>query len=1269
LEEGRIFNGADNTKVAATQHLPPIETGLGQDLSALFNIGQHITLTLDMERVHRTDNRDVESMYNDVHSYITGHIQNAQKRKRMAAKERQRRWKLHRREIRRREIKQRKKQRRLQLQRQRQKRQYRESYDEMDIEDEPLVEAASSLSCDLDDSKDMMEELVFREAETGEKTANAINKKISAMNNESEDDDDSDDNEDDNSSNSVFDSPEDEHLYLHLHRRDIHREVTSSLSSVLQTALNLAASENDCRLPVFGFWGSYHGSSRDEISTFYSDMLASPSWIPAGQRDIGFDVEKETNSLNRWIWNRWSSNAEEANDRAAFQELLLSSPSICGTCQAGKFRASHRVYSISEHALPPHLTTLHGLSCVLLTQVPHITSPVMLTAARHFYHWQQQKGDTQQSWRSVDVVIDGGEESSIDVYRDQCRRRALSILERASSPWDQKSVPMWGPDEGNPLLSVSASVSWGVIPFGNAKEKGANSQGNSPVPPPILNLPLKVRSRNFVPNSSELYEMEQALQIATFNPIGLGSGKFSSLSDDLREPCFLASAHFDGESPSTTLSVHTRCLLAALLRCGSLGLETLPGHLTSREVLTKLGKQSSQSEMVEEKMTESERVLRKAMYLAGVGMVTTRLVDSMHWADIDQPLDRDIAEALKRVGSAIYPAPPEEVFSGENVADVIHFSTAAHPSKRKASPPGRLLSILFAHMARFRKPPLMMRLWLSFVEELRTRWDLNESLPNLGFVPGLDHHNHNIHDQPHWGLNKAGDHRVLGHRANLAAFVNSSEPEPDRDQCIINQKLQVFNICIECKLSTEALHQKQMEKYINQNDPINDQITAICNSEDSGSDDEFFDPEEEEVLFGDDGREGSSNQIEEMLKIKATALNSTHNRLGARCPVPDSMPLTQSGGQLYAPYLQRTLPMTDEEEEKQKKLMASKAANEEKVSIQSRIAISQRLQKPKLLSDMSSFKAANPGAVFEDFVLWYGNPENPLNEEVNGETARSAYEARLRLPPDLAKKVALEEASAAIQILMSLRTFWEDTWEEAEPRPAFEQEPLFDPYSTVEMVLHSFETIHPALLMNQALAVNFASAKFVLEMAAEPAIKVSSINQTMMHLSTVINDALESLTKDASQGFLFQAPMDTNIELDPLFYVSTSTIAKCEKACDIIGEVEVMLSRALALLNLFPHEYNLVDGLLKCREGDFVFVKHPNERNSILTAMKRNQDGMYGISDTGNLPVAAMREYVIRNSDAAFPCQLSARLIDGPGSDSNDCAPSLLLALTCCKED
>jgi Rab3 GTPase-activating protein catalytic subunit len=60
------------------------------------------------------------------------------------------------------------------------------------------------------------------------------------------------------------------------------------------------------------------------------------------------------------------------------------------------------------------------------------------------------------------------------------------------------------------------------------------------------------------------------------------------------------------------------------------------------------------------------------------------------------------------------------------------------------------------------------------------------------------------------------------------------------------------------------------------------------------------------------------------------------------------------------------------EEEKQKKLLGV-GHNDEiggRLSIRERIEVSQRLQKPKLLSDMSAFKAANHGAVFEDFLSW-----------------------------------------------------------------------------------------------------------------------------------------------------------------------------------------------------------------------------------------------------------------------------------------------------------
>lgn len=234
----------------------------------------------------------------------------------------------------------------------------------------------------------------------------------------------------------------------------------------------------------------------------------------------------------------------------------------------------------------------------------------------------------------------------------------------------------------------------------------------------------------------------------------------------------------------------------------------------------------------------------------------------------------------------MYPAPPEEIFA-KDLSQNTDYNDFNSPSQSKGSQPGRLLSILFAHMARLRTPPAMMSLWLAFVEELRSRWDRNESLPNLGFVPGLDENGTDNH-QGHIHSLSSTDCRVLGHRAHLAAFVNSSEPDPDRNQCIINQKLQVFNICIESKMSLEALQEALDEESMEDN-------SSYTNSDN----DEFFEAEEEEVDFESDPGETSSKRIEAMLKLEAAAVaNSGHNRVGARCPVPGCLPLIETGDQV-----------------------------------------------------------------------------------------------------------------------------------------------------------------------------------------------------------------------------------------------------------------------------------------------------------------------------------------------------------------------------------
>jgi len=1159
--------------VAFDKSRSPLRTGFGQDLSSLFNVGQHITLCLDDVGFN---SGEVQSLYSDMYSYIENQIRLANEAHRASQKERALRLK---------------KMHRSKLQMEIDSKEEEEEV--IDFENEMKVQKEESPFDDTSDTTASSDEELNQE-EIGSYEEDSVFLKD----------------------------------YIRLNQHEMNNEVISLLASILHTALSLAASENECHIPVFGIWGEYREGLIDSNLTnnrgsklFEGGKCAAPTWItPSTPHD------------------------RERADYDDDSKLFLSSPIIVGTCQTPTFRSTHRVYSISQQNLPAHLSTLDGLSKVLLAHCPsnRNNARVSLTAARHCYYWNRNEVYTQnkkdQSWRDAGRISTEAL-SEVEMYEEQCRIQALQSLERASTNsrgyfWGQSS-PMWGPSEGNPLSSLSASVSWGVIP---AEANNASSSN----PTPLLQLPLKRRSA-IAPSPAELFEMDYALQSAALNPIGVGLSDQSVV--DPREPIFFASATFDNNAPCATLSANTRCVLAALIRCGSLGLDTLPGHLTKLDVLfnfsPRVHSMGPSGEVEEIEIPESELKLREAIKTANVGSVTERLVDALDWRDAK------IGSSANdfRIESTSYPEPPVASLHDYSNASGNMLVSTKYGVEGKAAPPGRLLSILFAHMAKLRTPPSMMRLWLSFVADLRTRWDRNESLPNLGIVPGLD--SDKRQDPAHLRL-QPSNKRVLGHRADFAAFVNSSEPDPSREHCLINQKLQVFNICLECKLSSEILYEKKMKEA---------QRDSSC-SDYSSDDEDFYDAPMEAVSF-----ERDSDNVEEMLRHRAALPTTKHSRVGARCPVPSAMPLIESGDQVYAPYLQRTLPVTDEEEERQKRMLGVDRGNgEDRLSIQDRIKIAQRLQKPKLISDMSSFKAANHGAVFEDFVRWYGNPENPLGEELNEDSLKRKSDIRAKLSPEQAKNLALKEASEAISLLMNLRAFWEDSWDESEAEAAFEQDPLFDPYTTVEMMLHSLETIHPALLMNQVLAVNFSNARFVLSAASKQARQVRTIDEGLCNLDNAINLALEALTKDASDELGPNPPYDKS---NLLTYLTTETISKCEEACNQIGEFEVLLSRSLALLQELPGKYRLVDSLLQgCTDGNFVFVKHPNDRDAFLGTIRSGQMVNVTFDPSSFFPDASMREYIMSNNDKLNPCQLNARLLPSTRGVASSFNGSLLLALS-----
>lgn len=108
-----------------------------------------------------------------------------------------------------------------------------------------------------------------------------------------------------------------------------------------------------------------------------------------------------------------------------------------------------------------------------------------------------------------------------------------------------------------------------------------------------------------------------------------------------------------------------------------------------------------------------------------------------------------------------------------------------------------------------------------------------------------------------------------------------------------------------------------------------------------------------------------------------------------------------------------------------------------------------RLQGALLLSDMSAFKAANPGCLLEDFVRWHS-------------------------PRDLQQD---EDGSWRLSSRMGdSSNLWHQLWSQALPCPVNQQKPLLEPQLEGERVLHYLETLKPKQLFDQLLAVAVSAA-------------------------------------------------------------------------------------------------------------------------------------------------------------------------------------------------
>uniref|UniRef100_A0A3Q1KE33 Rab3 GTPase-activating protein catalytic subunit n=1 Tax=Anabas testudineus TaxID=64144 RepID=A0A3Q1KE33_ANATE len=341
-------------------------------------------------------------------------------------------------------------------------------------------------------------------------------------------------------------------------------------------------------------------------------------------------------------------------------------------------------------------------------------------------------------------------------------------------------------------------------------------------------------------------------------------------------------------------------------------------------------------------------------------------------------------------------------------------------------------------------------LWQEFVLELRYRWENNYLICGLAGGP------------------------------------------PDLRCCLLHQKLQMINCCIERKKARDEARKvlEGSEKKVSRmssgylkslsvpesatvmsTGSISTKEVSPGKSWDSWSDseDEFFeclsDQGESEAPPADEEKDGSKSKAE------------------GRLHPYNNMTLLNSSEPLYVPITQEPAPMTEDLLEEQSEVLAKLGTSAEGSHLRA------RMQSACLLSDMESFKAANPGCVLEDFVRWY-SPRDYVEEEVvhkkDNTVLKGKLSARMMIPGNM----------------------WVEAWQTARVTPARRQRRLFDDTKEAEKVLHYLTMQKPADLTCHLLPCIIHSTILKLKEEGElPFIFVEHLLVILIAMETVITQA------------------------------------------------------------------------------------------------------------------------------------------------------------------
>ncbi|XP_017075828.2 LOW QUALITY PROTEIN: rab3 GTPase-activating protein catalytic subunit [Drosophila eugracilis] len=258
----------------------------------------------------------------------------------------------------------------------------------------------------------------------------------------------------------------------------------------------------------------------------------------------------------------------------------------------------------------------------------------------------------------------------------------------------------------------------------------------------------------------------------------------------------------------------------------------------------------------------------------------------------------------------------------------------------------------------------MAQVWAAFTRQLRLLWD------NCLTVPGI------------------------------------SSGFPDTRTCLLHQKLQMLNVCVERRVQREANSKRKSEG-----------MARKASSFDAEEEEDDEDDDEGEFFDCDDLTAGAGSPTKAVLSMKPE---------GRLRRLNDERLLEEPEEYLYIPETQDPVPKTEDQLQDDAEVMLKLGPGS---------GLTTQMMCTSLLSDMEAFKAANPRGTMEDFIRWY-SPKDW--EEVTDELGQVTHQLSIRMTTE--------------------GNTWQKVWEQAQAVPVSRQRRLFDDTNEALKVLHYMET-------------------------------------------------------------------------------------------------------------------------------------------------------------------------------------------------------------------